>query len=391
MVYCIWVIVGCLAFAFKNNKYVTALVSSFIAILFLFNTANVDLQNYYVQYIGLKQYATEPLFCFLNNLFFEMEIGFGVFRGFMACIVLFFVIWPICKLTPYPALALFMYSIFPLSLDITQIRYTVAYTSAFFGFYCLILYQHTRKKRYVSFFCLLILFATGFHYSALLFGILGFVIFNVKKHRFLFLVFIPFILVLGILMIDKLAPIIADVIGLHKTELWITRDKDSSILRTLRILISRGFPFLFSIFLAFLVKNKNYILVNGNTESIGFFSSDIKAFYNSELDPYQFYCTNDNRCMFVAMFYIWMFSFLEITIAGDYERLSRLGLLIGSVLITRQLYYLEHRNRQIASFLYLCVVVLCFAFVMFFMASKGGEIYYFNYVFRQVMENNSVF
>ena len=85
-----------------------------------------------------------------------------------------------------------------------------------------------------------------------------------------------------------------------------------------------------------------------------------------------------------------MFSILEITIAGDYERLARLGLLLGSVLITRELYYLERLNKAIVTLFYLGIFVLSFVLVMFIMKNKAGDLY-IGYVFRQVMESNSIF
>ena len=90
------------------------------------------------------------------------------------------------------------------------------------------------------------------------------------------------------------------------------------------------------------------------------------------------------------MFYIWVFSILEITIAGDYERLARLGLLLGSALITRQLFYLEKVNRSVMTVLYLAMYVLYFILVMFIMKNKAGDLY-IGYVFRQVMESNGIF
>ena len=94
--------------------------------------------------------------------------------------------------------------------------------------------------------------------------------------------------------------------------------------------------------------------------------------------------------MFICMFYIWVFSILEITIAGDYERLARLGLLLGSALITRQLFYLEKVNRSVMTVLYLAMYVLYFILVMFIMKNKAGDLY-IGYVFRQVMESNGIF
>lgn len=90
------------------------------------------------------------------------------------------------------------------------------------------------------------------------------------------------------------------------------------------------------------------------------------------------------------MFYIWVLSILEITIAGDYERLARLGMLIGSALITRQLFYLKKPDRQIMIFLYLCMFIVYFLTIMFFKGNKLGQIY-IDYVFRQVMESNIIF
>lgn len=263
MVYLIWVILGGLALFFKNNKYVTALVFSYIAILFCFNTANADLNNYMLQYRGLRLYATEPLFALVSNSFLNEGASFELFRAFVAIASLSLITWTFYKLTPYPTLALFMYSIYPLTLDVTQLRFTIAYAIAFCGTYFLIKHQTSHKKKDVVLFFAMIILSAGFHYVTALYAILGLIVFDIRRHRMLYLVLIPLAVVAGVSMIDKFAPIVASVIGLHKTDLWIYTERDSSILRIGRILIGRGLPMMFSVLTAFIAKNQMYKKIYG--------------------------------------------------------------------------------------------------------------------------------
>ena len=391
MVYLIWASLGCLSFAFKKNKYVTALTFAFIAILFCFNTANADLNNYTLQFNGLRFYASEPLYNFFSNLVHSAGADFIIYRAILSMVSLALITRTLYQLTPYPTLALFMYSIYPLTLDVTQIRYTIGYSIVFWGVYYLIRYQNTHEKKDIIIFFLSILIATGFHYVCAMFAILGLVLLDIKKHRLLYIVLIPAIVIVVLTMFDRFAPLISNVIGLHKTDLWVFTERDSSIMRIGRILVSRGMPMLFSLLLAFTAKNAEYkSICGGGTASVGLINPNADRLYLPELDPQGYYNIRTNRCMFICMFYIWVFSILEITIAGDYERLARLGLLIGSALITRQLFYLEKVNRRIMVVLYLCMFVIYFLFIMYFMKNKAGELY-ISYVFRQVMESNSIF
>lgn len=391
MVYLIWAVLGVLAFVYKKNKYVTIMVFAFIAILFCCNTANADLDNYIRQYNGVKIYASEPLYNLFGQWFFAMGADFYIFRGFFFLLALVLITWTLCRLTPYPAPALFMYSVYPLSLDVTQIRYAIAYSIVFFGVYYLMRFQNTHKKADLIIFLLSVLIATGFHYVCALFAILGLLALDIRKHRVLYLIVIPFIVIAALSMVDRLAPIVANVIGLGKTMMWITFERKTSFIRLARIMISRLMLPVFSIVLAFSVKNENYKRIyGGRTNSLGLKVSPAEKLYLPEKDPRGYYSIRNNRFLFTCMYYICLYSILELTIAGDYERLARLGLLIGSALVTRLMFYLEEADRRLMMFLYLCIFAIIFVFVMFFMKNTDSQPY-IGYVFRQVMESNSVF
>lgn len=391
MVYLIWAVLGVLAFVYKKNKYVTIMVFAFIAILFCCNTANADLDHYFQQYNGAATYATEPLYNLFGQWFYAVGADFYIFRGFFFLLALALITWTFHRLTPYPTLALFMYSIYPLALDVTQIRYTIAYAIVFFGLYYLMRFQNTYRKKDIFIFLLSVLIASGFHYVCALFAILGLLALDIRKHRLLYLIIIPLIVIAALSMVGRLAPLVEEVIGMGKTQMWIASERQSSIIRIARIMISRLMLPAFSIMLAFSVKNDNYKCIYGaRTNSLGLKVSPAEKLYVPEKDPRGYYSIRNNRFLFTCLYYICLYSILELTIAGDYERLARLGLLIGSALVTRQMFYLEEADRRLMMFLYICIFSIIFVFVMFFMKNIDSQPY-IGYVFRQVMESNSVF
>ena len=207
----------------------------------------------------------------------------------------------------------------------------------------------------------------------------------------MYLVIIPLTVIIGVIAIDRFAPIISSFIGERKTSLWISKEKYSSIRTIILILVCRGLPLMFSVFLTYILRSTHFKKTIGeNSNGIDLVHANIAVIDLGEKDPNGFYDVVINRCLFLCMYYIFLFSIFEFTIAGDYERLQRLGLLIGTILITRQLFYIEVRNRRLMMLLLAIIYFAYFASIMFVKGNATGE-KYVKYVFQQVMESNSIF
>lgn len=374
MVYAIWAGIGLLAFIFKKNRFVTALVFAFIAAVMCFNTANPDLANYTRYYNNASLRLFEPLYALCSKLFLQAGASFLVFRGVLSVAALLLIVIAFYRLTPYPTVALFMYTIYPMTIDCVQFRFRIAYSIVFFGVWYLIKYQEMRSARDLGIFIFTIVLATGFHYSAALYIVLALMTLDIDRHRILYYVVIPLTVIIGVAMISRFAPLIGSIIGDNKASLWAESEKVTSVLRKARMLCSRALPLLYSILLSYVVKDNQ---------------TDVQEIQGSGTKRGLMNSHSVNHSLFVCMYYIFLFVVLEITIAGDYERLARLGLLIGTVLITRQISELEESSRVIALVGFLIMYLAYFALIMFVMKNKLGE-HYITLVFRQVMENNSL-
>ena len=116
----------------------------------------------------------------------------------------------------------------------------------------------------------------------------------------------------------------------------------------------------------------NDLLVNGNSEII-------------EKEN----ALSENQILLLSYIYISLFTVLEITIAGDYERLNRVATVIGGILITRQIYTANPRNKRAMWIISVLAYVVLFLSVMYGMSNQDGR--YINAVFRQVFENNPLY
>ena len=396
MVYLIWGIIGILALAFKRNSIVTAVVFCFIAIIFIY-VDGTKIPDYSVyQYMFENKdttIATEPLYNFLSGIFFDAGFSYRAFRAVCTIIPLLLITRTFYKLSPYPTLALFLYSVYPMSLDVIQIRFFIGYSIVFWGAGYLLQFSKTEKLKGLIIFFLSVALGSGFHYGCMLFAVLALSVFFNYQNRFIFLCVIPFVIVFLTMTFDRFAAAASSFIGGHKADLWVGRERIISSLAVLRISVSRGLPMLFSLLLSVLYVNSEYCQIWGeSTNCLNFREPELLKNSARDLTDRPFYDISVNGSLFICILYIYLFFVLEIRIEGSYERLARLGLIISTVLITRELEYLEENNRIIGIVFFLIMYFIYFATIMFFMrAGSESKFLYINFVFRSVMNNNFVF
>ena len=393
VVYLIWLILAVLAIINKKNAVVTALLFVFILLVFWGNTASPDLEPYRQHYYryGPQPAIHEPLYLFFETLFINAGLSYEVFRGVFVVFGLLFVTRAFYKLSPYPTLALLLYSIYPMCIDVVQLRFTTGYAIVFYFSLFLIDYQRTHDLKYILLFLVGIALAAGFHYSCLFYLIMGVVVFDSGRHRNFFLYLVPVALVFLMIGIDRFSSMTSNIVGENKADTWMATMRYVPVRAKIRILVSRSLPVIASLFLARISISKEYDAVIGeNTGCLGLSYDQCNFMEEEKLQEHPYFDIRVNRCLFLWVFYSFFFSILEVNIRGDYERLSRYGLLVSVLLATRQIEYLRENNRHLATALYILIYIAYFCGVIFFMTSGSGETY-FTFVFRQVMENNSIF
>lgn len=396
MVYVVWLLVGVLAFVRKDSKIAALIVTVFIACIFCFNTANADLVAYQNEYSIIatdsqEAYpADEPLFVLTQYLLSHIGFPFGFYHAFMVMVSLACILSTIYRFSPYPAWTIFLYSIYPMTLDVTQIRFFMGYSFVFFSLRFLVDYQISRNKKNITLFFVFLALATGFHYSCIIYAILSIVFLDIRKHKAVFFLLFPVCIIAFCLSLNSFSSLADYIIGSYKTKTWVLATRVTSMRNILRVVITRPFLLLYSIFLSFVIREKKYLhFVGKNANSLGITAKAKPRSLIMRYDKKQYYSLSANYTMFLCALYICLFALLEFTVSAQYERLSRLGLLIATVLISRQIYYITSFNKICAQVLLGLGYGLYFFSVMVLHRAQAG--YYIDYVFCQVMESNSLF
>ena len=389
MVYFIWAVLAILSFINKRSKVVTLLVAAFIACIFCFNTANPDFENYQVAYSTDKDF--EVLYRLISNTFYRYGFSFEIFRTFMAVICIGLITATIFRFSPYPALTLWLYSLCLMTLDVTQFRFFIGCSIVFFAIQFLVDYQMTKSLKDAILFFSFLLLATGFHYSCILYGILGVLFVNVQKHQRVLLFFVPLCIMAILLSFNKFAALASFALPSYKVNEWVVSEKTASLRNVLRVVLSRAIPLTYSVFISFVIRKKKYAYIVGrNKNSLGINGTGSYGGFFMSQDKKRLYDLRINRCLFMCLIYICLFAVLELTVSSQYERLSRLGLLIAILLASREIFYLNSLNRVIAQFLLLLSYLAYFVAMMYF-SKVNGKWLFVDVVFRQVMESNSLF
>ena len=390
MIYCIWGLLGIITYIRKNSRLALLAMFAFIMVVFCFNTDNPDLLNYKAQYNGTVIFGREPLFYLLNRFFYHAGVSYQVFRLLLVLSGLSLMTVTFCRLSPYPAWMLFLYSIYPMTIDVVQIRFFMAYSIVLYGMTFLIDYQINHRITDILLYFACILLGTSFHFAVILYLVLGLLFLDYKRFPLLYVVLIPAGMMAAFFLLPRLAAVIALFIGNHKAGLWIQKEKISSIQHILRVILTRAMPVLYALIISFLMKNVEYVALFGgsvNSTGLSFHEGDYAD--RSMSEEYGFYDLRVNRCLFLSVLYIFTFSMLEVTIASNYERIARMGLLLGAILVTRQQKCLTQSNRMVSHLPFLFLYILYFISIMYFSREKQGMLF-IKYVFGRVMENNSL-
>ena len=388
MAYLIWGILGILAFIKKNNIFITLLLALFILCIFCLNTANPDLVNYIASYNGYLQY-TEPGMLLLESVFRAGEISYPVFKLVLTAVSILAMASTIYRFSPYPTQVLFLYTIYPLTIDVVQYRSFVGYVIVLYAIRFIVAYQSDKKITNILLYVLFVLLATSFHYSCIVYIFLIFLFFNHKKHPFLFFIIIPSIPFLLLLFRVQLVPFVAPIVGSDKVYNWILKERTTYFFQVIRIFARNLAPLLFFLLLKY-VKH-DAVFKNTTILKPSLFWKDISSKTIKGIS--RFYDIAVNRTLFFCVYYITILSiFLELNLSVQYERISRLSLILCAVLISRQIYYVTDKNKPVAQILFLLLFVFYFISIMFFMyVDPSSGTTFFDKVFRQVMESNSLF
>ena len=356
---------GGLSFLKKDSKLVYFITFLFAWILFGFNTMNLDYLNYKARYEGAGGLISEPLFLYTLKVFSRLGLTYQQFLLIFSLAGLLLMSAAILTYSPFPALVLFFYILFPFCLDTVQIRFFMASALILFSAFFLLKFQTAPKFRFILLYFLFMAAAVGMHYSALFF--IPFCVLFLRRERASFFLYI--LVPAGIIVIPVMLPFLSEIfssfISMQKVNSWLRGGSPATLTRLIRLIVCRG-GILFLIILA----------------------SRMPQFDDAEGED----AKNRERIdstLFLLALYCLLFTSFEIFLGREYERLCRPAFVFAWIYITRKMSHCEASVRLIMWVLCLGVILVNFYSILFLGTAVGGD-RMFDTVFLNMFKMNAV-
>lgn len=353
MIYILFISIFLLGIIFPKNRLVGCLILSYMLILMAFNTHNPDLENYrnmynavgndtyggwisdigYIYFVKLSNYGGLN-FQEFQILFFSICIGF-----------LFNTINRYCKL---PNLALVFIMLYPLFINIIQIRTFLGILVILFSL------QYLLKNKVINIikFLLCLVVASSLHIGSIFFSVLLVLFVKNKKNM----------LLIGVLIFLIVLPLMP--IAINEINSFTVGKLDS---------YAEG----------------NYITLNKVVRTIFLGGSAIFLVRTLKSAICKYSGFKYDLIMANVSILILTLSAIAILFSNEFERFSRLGYILCYILYLNVIINNNIPNRAKAniSILFFTIIPIYIFFQYFFRASDG--IPFYESVFKVIMENNS--
>lgn len=355
MIYLLFWAMFFLGLIFKRNSLVKYLLISYIFILMAFNTYNADFENYQNMYnaIGNGTYGgwiTDFGYVALVNLSNSFELTYADFLITYFAITGLLLLKIVNKYTAYPNAVLSLILLYPLFINIIQLRSFLALLIIIYA----LQYLAERNFKNIIKFIIAIILATSLHLSSIFFGILF--IFFIRNRTYLIILSI-----LSLVLLIVISPFIVDMIN------TISVGKLDSYMEN------------------------NYITLNKiiRTASLGIASIILVASLKYTLLKNGAISKYDHTLANVAIL-ILSLSSIAILFSNEFERYSRLGYIVAYIL-----YFNTLANHNISQLKKLLLSVLfsitIFGYIFFqYYFRLSNDIPFAEAVFQTIIENNSL-
>lgn len=350
----------------KKNKFLYLAQILFMVLVAANNNMNADYVNYLNGYRYMFNYhglISEPIFWLLartSNIIGLDFLGYRYIFFGIAFILLGYVIW---KLAEFPNIILGFYFLYPFSMDVIQMRSLMANALVLFAILKLQNYINSKNIRDIIISIVLVAVATGFHFFAAASAIMYLALISEKTFKR----YLPRFLALGIVVLLALAAF-GSRINAKLTELGIIekvasyQEGDSKIGGYLLSVLILRVMFIMICWLAMHVPSADD----------GFEGKDTLRSNNQ----FQF------RCICLLSLYV----FLELFVSMEIERISRVNLILGYILMTNTKLITERNNHRIIKcFIY--AFVIGYFYIMYFRHFAESS-NWFEYAFKPIFENN---
>ncbi|MBQ7245999.1 MAG: EpsG family protein [Firmicutes bacterium] len=388
MSYFILIAVEISAWMRKQSKAVYALVFIFGVLIYGLNYQNADYTNYYNGFMqnGLWVGTQEPLFNLAFKIGHALKFTYPVMMCVWAATGLCLISNVILTYSPYPALVLSLFILYPFTIDIIQIRSFMANAVIIYGCKFIIEYSVSHRKRNILYFGLCIIIASMFHFSGIFYGILIFLFLDEKRHPVIRKFGGLLAVVLFIAAIPVVSKIMPSIIGDGKTNAWLLREQLTTWKYVLRTVVTKCGLLVFPILAIYIRKNDSFKLNTRYYYENRVICTSIKK--HSKKETFLEFRSINNTLIYICI-YLVAFILIQFFVNSQYERLTRPAVLLSSIVLTRQCVLLEGRERSILVILLIVINILYFGTTMYFTEANGVP--WITHVFREVYEHNLLF
>lgn len=350
---------------FRNNKYLYVVQIVFLWLVAANNTWNADYTNYINGYRFMFNYhglISEPIYWLLARISYFAGLDFQGFRYLffgIAYIVLGIGIW---KLAEFPNIIMGLYFLYPFSVDVIQMRGLMANAFAIIMVWEIREFVNKGKRRGLSLSILFIVLAAGFHYSAIAFAIVYLAILSKQTFRKHFPKFVGLGIIAIAIMVIFSSRINGKLIELGILEKAISyQSYDYKIGGYLISVFALRCIFILICWLA-IYSPKKENAVNGCEMLLS------------------------NQFLFRCTILLSLYAFLELFVSMEIERISRVALILGYILLTDTA-VISRKNNYWAIKVLMMMFVVVYFYIMYFRHFSAST-NWFNYAFTPIFENN---
>lgn len=366
MGYLVTALMSFIALVKKNSKFIFLAFLALLWVLFVLCIDNPDLENYKIIYDHIDNLdsvgsyymamANESGFRLMYKICFALGMEYRAFLAVFAATGLAILGWCIWKYSENPNVVLFLYAVYPFTIDYVQIR---SFMSMIIVLYALQYLIDDKKVSYIKF-TAGVLLASTMHVTALFYIVLIIVRkLSVKECWYISIIGILGIVVLY-LNIDFLTQALSGIIPMYKIKNWLSGEMSRSLRSVLSTLGLR----------------------------IGWIALQAYFFRKYKLKVRRGMIERDKITENLYKCNIMLLVTLGFEIfKKDFERLGRISFILGYILFTRLFSY--RKTKALPWMFVFGFMGVYFIFFMFF--SETGSATYFDGVFKNLFENNLLF
>lgn len=161
-IYIILIVIGLIR---PKSRMCFGILAGYLWFLFGWSSGNADWEIYITRYNNYESLSshTEWLFTLCQKISHLLHFDYRLYLIIISGICLYLIYKTIIDLSPRPAMVLALYAIFCFPIDVTQVRFFMAFTIAVFGLRYLFSYIRSKQRKDLVKWVICIVIASGMH------------------------------------------------------------------------------------------------------------------------------------------------------------------------------------------------------------------------------------